>query len=321
MVFLNLARQGNDDVLDGLMKLDRVVDAVVEPLAIAECVLDEIGEPRFAGDLDPELFHFVEEAIEHVAVFQPAPGGQLPGLLANRPVCCFEKRGHLRERSFLLAKCHRHGTNRLLVLLFLLGELGLARNIGIAKQAAAILERAVEHEVAIAGQLDPKWRVEIARADRVLDRLEPGLDVTHIGQIGGLSFGVIGLTGHRDVALRPLPHRRLHSIRRPSQSTARDLGAGYRFGHELLVPRFDLLPGREFKFRGKPLVRERFGYVTTQRCTPLLLHHGIDCCTSHAPRNSSVDMIVVAIIKTRAVVATASACANNPLASPSEPIV
>ena len=94
VLLLDLPHQGDDDLFDGLVKPDRVGDAVVEPFAIAERIFHEIGESRFARDLDPELFHLVEKIIERFAILQPPAGRQLPGFLADGSVGLFQKRRH-----------------------------------------------------------------------------------------------------------------------------------------------------------------------------------------------------------------------------------
>ena len=92
----------------------------------------------------------------------------------------------------------------LLVLLLELGELRLAGDIGLSKQGAAILEGPVEDRIAGPGQLRPFRRVEITVPDLVLQRLQLGLDLANERQVGGFSFRVVGLAGHRDVTLGPL---------------------------------------------------------------------------------------------------------------------
>ena len=52
------------------------------------------------------------------------------------------------------------------------------------------------------------------------------------------------------------------------------------------------------------------------RPTSLRPTHGNDAWTSHAPAKSQDDMMAVARTRTSVVVATASACATSPLASP-----
>ena len=54
MLFLDLARQGDDDVLDGAMEAKRVVDPVVETLALAKGEIDEAVKTRGLRDLDPQ---------------------------------------------------------------------------------------------------------------------------------------------------------------------------------------------------------------------------------------------------------------------------
>ena len=157
-----LPHQGDDDTFDGLVKPDRVGNAVVEPFAIAERVVHEVGEPCFGGDLDAELFHLVENVIECFAILQPPVGGQLPRLLADGAVGLFQKRRHLRQGAFLAAKRDGHGANGLLILLLELGQLGFAGDVCLAKQAAAVLERTIEHEIAVSRQLRSIRRVEVA---------------------------------------------------------------------------------------------------------------------------------------------------------------
>ena len=104
-------------------------------------------------DLDAQLFHLVEQVVEGFAVLQPRAGGQLPGFFADRSVGLLEKRRHLGQRAFLAAKRDRHGADDLLILLLQLGELRLAGDVGLAKQAAAVFQRAIENGVAVSRQL------------------------------------------------------------------------------------------------------------------------------------------------------------------------
>ena len=123
VLLLDLSHQRDHDPLDGLVEPDRVGDAVVEPLAVAEGVLHEIGEPRLARDLDPELFHLVEQVIERLAILEPPVGGELPGFLADGAVGLFQKRRHLGQGPLLAAKGDGHRADDLLILLLQLGQL------------------------------------------------------------------------------------------------------------------------------------------------------------------------------------------------------
>ena len=145
LLVLNLPRQRHHHVLDGFVKSNRVGNAIVESLAISERIFDEIGKACLMGNLDSELFHLVEQFVERFAILEPALGGKLPGFLANGAIGLFEERGHLGQGALLAAKCHRHRADDFLVLLLELGQLRLARNIGLSKQGAAIFEGAIEN--------------------------------------------------------------------------------------------------------------------------------------------------------------------------------
>ena len=98
-------------------------------------------------------YHLVEQVVEGLAVLEPPRGGELPRLLADGAVGLLEERGHLGQRPLLAAIGDGHRPHDLLILLLQLGELGLARDVRLAEQVAAILQRAVEDEVAVARQL------------------------------------------------------------------------------------------------------------------------------------------------------------------------
>ena len=75
MPLVDLSHQRDHHALDRLMKPERVLDAVIEPLAVAEGVLDIILEARLVRHLDAQGHHPVEQVIEGLAVVQPAGGG------------------------------------------------------------------------------------------------------------------------------------------------------------------------------------------------------------------------------------------------------
>ena len=154
MLLLDLPRQRDHDPLDRLVEADRVRDAVVEPLAVAERVLDEVGEPRLARDLDPELLSSGRTGRRGVSRSSSRRvGDELPGLLADGAVGLLQERGHLRQGPLLAAERDGHRADDLLILLLELGQLGLAGDVRLAKQGAAVLQGAVEDEVAVARQL------------------------------------------------------------------------------------------------------------------------------------------------------------------------
>ena len=119
---------------------------------MAKRILHEIGESRFAGDLDPKLFHPVEQVIERLAIGQAALRDQLPRLLPQGSICLLEKRRHLRERSLLSPKVTGHGADDLLILLLELGQLSLARDVRLSKQSSGDSPWTVENGVAVVWQ-------------------------------------------------------------------------------------------------------------------------------------------------------------------------
>src|SRR5262249_34574423 len=151
----------------------------VEPLAIAESILNEIGKACLMSNLNAKRFHLIEEVVERVAVCEAALCRELPRLFANGAIGLLEEWSHLGQGAFLTSECNRHRAHDLLVLLFELRELGLAGDVGLSEQCAAVRERAVEHRIAGLGQLGTCRRIEIAATDVVLDRLEFRLDVAN----------------------------------------------------------------------------------------------------------------------------------------------
>ena len=212
--------------------------------------------------------HPVEQIVEDVSVLQPAAGRELPGFLTQRSVGLFEQGGHLHQGALLAAEVDRHGADQLLILLLELGELGLARDVRLAEQGAAIRQRPVKHRVAVGGQFRPAGCVEVAGPDRVLDRFELGLDVAHEGQVGRLALRVVGLTGHRDVPLDPFFAHDGIELAGGEQPALELAGGAHRLFHQLLVPRLDLVPGLELELFGKPLVGISRGNVTAHRQSP-----------------------------------------------------
>ena len=339
-----LPHQGDNHAFDGFVESNRVGNAIVESFAIAESVLDEVVESCFGGDLDAELFHLVKQRIECFAILQPPVGGELPRLRTDGAVGLFEKRSHLGQGALLVAIRDCHGPNGLLILLLELGQLGLAGNVCLAKQIAAVGERTIKDEIAALRQLRTIRRVEVALANRVLDRLQFRFDVPHEFQIGRLALGVVGLAGHRDIAFDSFLANNCVQFAGRHHPPLEINGRVDWLRHQLLIPGFDLIPRFELEFLGKPLVRKGLGSVAIQGGSPGLpswqrsrlcdfrlrnrdlrakdlidrrLGQGIEAWTSQAPAKSQDDMIAVAMIKTRVVVATASTCAKSPLASPS----
>ena len=90
-------------------------------------------------------------------------------VLPDRPVGLFEERRHLRGRPLLALELDGHRADDLLVLLFQLGQRGLAGDVGLAVEGPAVLLGAVEDAVAVAREAGAVGRVEVLLADRVLD--------------------------------------------------------------------------------------------------------------------------------------------------------
>src|SRR5208337_5039177 len=142
-----------------------------------------------------------------------------------------------------------------------LGQAGLTGDVLLAVESTAVFQSAVEHSVSVCVELRAKWGIEVAVANLILEGLELRLDVADEAEVRRLPFGVVGLTGHGDVALDSLlSYRRVQLSGRdqpPFQVTGRS--DGHR--QELPVPGLDLLPGLELDLFGQPFMGEFRGNV------------------------------------------------------------
>jgi hypothetical protein len=104
-------------------------------------------------------------------------------------------------------------------------------------------------------------RVEVFVAQVVLDWFEPGLDVADERQVGGLAVGVVGLTGHGDVAPDPFLRDRAVQLTQVEQPVFKVFGRPDWPVDQLAIPGLDLVPGLELGLVGDQAVRERLGSV------------------------------------------------------------
>src|SRR5262249_34534018 len=117
-------------------------------------------------------------------------------------------------------------------------------------------------------QLASIWRIEIAAADLVLDRLELRLNFPNESQMSCLAIGVVRLAGHRDIALDTFLANARVELASGDNPALAFTPASDRFVHQPTVPGLDLLPGRELDVFRQPLVGKALEMVRAQHDPP-----------------------------------------------------
>ena len=217
---------------------------IVEAAQPAERVIAVVPETGIAGNLLPELHQLVEDLLELLRLLQPPVGDQFPRFLAQRTVGLFQVAAHLDQRLLLAAELHGERAAELLILLAELGFLGLQRHVLLAEQLDLELRVAVEHLVALLGQLCAQGMGDVNLGELELARLELRLHVLHEVQVGLLRLGVVRVARHGDVTLGGLLIHRGAEFA-PIQQPPFQVGGGgarWRAGFELVKERSDLAP-------------------------------------------------------------------------------